>query len=126
MKLVEKIDDLNGAIIGAVAEYHYPLLDKLFSSGAIQRENAPSEESAYRKQLYGRVHYTIMRSADFQYRQHIDRAAQELAISPLVITRTPVYCALSKKSAISLDEFSKAQERLLQKTSFSDYLQRYF
>lgn len=120
------LDDLNGKSIGTVSGYHYPTLDPLFESKRLVREDAPTEESAYQKQIYRRVDYTVMRSADFRYRKKMDSAATDLVLSPLVINHTPIYCARIKGATVSLKELKEAQKRLITKKRFENLLSKYF
>ncbi|GAA5174217.1 ABC transporter substrate-binding protein [Niveibacterium umoris] len=122
---VQTLEDLHGKSVGTVLGYHYPLLDPLFASARITRDDAPNEAAAVRKQLAGRVDYTVMRTIDLAYLQRIDPNARALRASSLLITRTSVYCARSKSATISLEQLERAQTRLLGRGAFERILADY-
>lgn len=122
---VQGLEDLRGQSIGTVLGYHYPLLDPLFAKGQIVRDDAPNETAALRKQFAGRVDFTVMRTLDLAYLQRIDSKARALRPSPLVITRTPVYCARSRSATISLEQLESAQARLLSRGALERILAQY-
>jgi len=123
--IIISVDDLIGKSVGTVAGYHYPILEKLFKSKSILRDDAPSEESAYQKQIRNRTDYMVMRSVDFAYRKKSDPSSANLNISPLIISKTPIYCARIKGGSVSLKELEAAQRLLLSSKTFEKILQSY-
>ncbi len=123
--LVRAPAGLHGKKVGTVLGYHYPPLDALFAARQVLREDAPTEEIAYRKLVSGRTDYAVMRSVDFAYRKAQDPQAGVLVLSPLVVTHTPVYCAAVKGGTVPLEELRAAQRKAAKKTPFAALLERY-
>lgn len=121
----QSLRDLEGKTIGGVHGYTYRKLDALFASGKAKREDAPGENALLLKQLAGRTDYSMMRTLDFHYLRRSDARMAALAISPFVVSRFPMYCARTKYSAVTLQELSAAQERLLQSGALEKILQKY-
>ncbi|WP_231421477.1 substrate-binding periplasmic protein [Pseudomonas sp. Leaf59] len=55
-----KVDELAAQPIGTVLNYRYPLLDLLFASGQLSRDDARSEEQVLQKLVAGRFDYAVM------------------------------------------------------------------
>jgi polar amino acid transport system substrate-binding protein len=122
---IHSVEQLKGSIIGTVGGYLYPLLDEWFARGWMRRDDAPTEPTALAKQLSGRVDYTVMREIDLRYQQRQRPEVATLAISPLVVSSTPVYCARERGSEVSLDDINRAQRELLKRGRLAEILKRY-
>lgn len=122
---VQSLQDLEGKTIGGVRGYAYRKLNRLFSSGRAKRDDAPGETALLLKQLAGRTDVSLMRTLDFHYLRRTDPRMASLVLSPFVVSKFSIYCARTKYAAVSLQELSAAQERLLQAGALDKILQKY-
>lgn len=113
--LVQSLDDIPGRRIGTVFGYSYPALQRAFASKVLLRDDAPNEQAAQRKQIGGRVDYTVMRTLSLDYLRRTDPAARDLIASPLLLARTGVHCARPKKSTVAFEALQAAQDRLIRR-----------
>lgn len=123
---VQAASELRGLRIGTVLGYHYPSLEQAFATQQVKRDDAPNEALALAKQLAGRVDYTVMREIDLRYGQKSKGGAtHELVASPYLVNVTPVHCAVVKSGRVSLQEFTRAQEQLLQRGKLKTIMAHY-
>jgi ABC-type amino acid transport substrate-binding protein len=122
---VNSVAQLQGRVIGTVGGYFYPLLDEAFASGRLRREDAPTEQAAFDKQLKGRVDYTVVRELDYQYQRKRSAAAAKLLLSPLPVASNPVYCARIRSGTLTLEALNQAQRGLLQRGVLRAILRRH-
>jgi polar amino acid transport system substrate-binding protein len=122
---VTSLQDLRGKRIGVVLGYRYPLLDPLFENQTAIREVAPNEFSLIDKQVRGRADFSVFKSLNLAYLQKTDTAYTTLIESPLVISRTDLYCMRPRKSPLNHAELSRAQDALIANGSLTKLLARY-
>lgn len=123
--LITSGQQLSGKQIGTVLGYFYPKLAPYFNKTPGMRDDASTEELLLKKQLAGRVDYSVMRVIDLRYLQTINPETKSLELSSWVITDTSVYCAHSRSSPISFDSIVKAQDRLLKQGRYQQILKKY-
>jgi hypothetical protein len=125
MPPVHGLDDLAGKRIGIIHGYSYPLLDPLFTAGRAIREEAGNDDSEISKQVMGRADYSVINMIRFDYLRTVDPAVAKLAVSPLVVGRTPQVCRRPRYSTIALSDMLVAQQRLLARGMMQRILEHY-
>lgn len=113
LPLVHQLEQLRERSVGTVAGYKYPLLEPLFKGGKVKRDDGPNEMAVMEKQLVRRTDYSVMRSLNLQYLQAQDARWRNLQPSPLLVSSTPLYCALRHDAALSQEDLETAQTALL-------------
>jgi len=125
---VQKIEDLKGQKVGTVLGYNYPKLDYFFADSTIRRSDSGSELSNIEKLIQKRVPYAIVEATQFSW--HLKSKAQDRFDMKrfFEVERYPVKCAVLKTSAVSVQDFNRAIEKLKRegyfKTVFAKYAPR--
>ena len=122
---VTSLQDLQGKSIGVVLGYRYPLLDPLFENQTAIKELAPNEASLIDKQVRGRADFSVFKSLNLAYLQKTDVAYATLVESPLVVSRTELYCMRPRKSPVNHAELGRAQDALIANGTLTKVLARY-
>ncbi|WP_169333573.1 substrate-binding periplasmic protein [Leeia oryzae] len=122
---IQTVDALKGKTIGTVLGYQFVLLDPLFASGTIRRDDSPSETGVIQKLILGRTDYAVIRTIDFDFLHKTDAQLSDLALSPLVISTLDLYCARPKNSHVSLAALNQAQQQLFKASTMEKILARY-
>ena len=122
---VSTLADLHGKRVGVVLGYRYPLLDPLFANHTLVKEVAPHESSLIDKQLRARADYSVFKSLNLAYLQKTDASYAGLMESPLVISRTELFCMRPRKSPVSLSALTLAQDALIANGTLKKVLARY-
>lgn len=110
---------------GTVFGYVYPELQLLFDNGTLQREDAPHDESNFKKFLAGRMSYMVTNQLflDDALRQQPDAKGKISSI--MKIREIETRCALSKLAPVTLEQFDAAMDRLKQRGVFAKIISNY-
>ncbi|MBB2483738.1 ABC transporter substrate-binding protein [Mitsuaria sp. WAJ17] len=123
--LVRHLEQLQGKTVGVVTGYRYPLLDPLFEAGRMERSLAHNETRLLQMQRLGRADYSVISRLQLDYARATDPKLRTLIASPLVVSRTALYCLRLRSSPIPLSELAAAQQALLNEGRLEAILQRY-
>lgn len=123
--LIHQLEQLKGRTIGVVNGYRYPLLDPLFESRKLRRSTAHNETRLLQMQQLGRADYSVISLLQLEHARLRDPRLRRLAVSPLEVSRTPLYCLRQRQSPISRAELAAAQHALLSEGRLEAILRRY-
>ena len=123
--LIRQLDQLKGRTIGVVNGYRYPLLDPLFESRKLRRSTAHNETRLLQMQQLGRADYSVISLLQLEHARLRDPRLRRLAVSPLEVSRTALYCLRQRQSPISRAELAAAQQALLSEGRLEAILRRY-
>mgnify|MGYP002127593510 CR=1 FL=1 len=114
----------DGETVGVVAGYSYPALAPRFDTGALLRDEAPSQQHALDKVLHGRNRYALVnrQTLDWFNRQH--PPAQRLA-SLQVLGSASVHCLLARRTGLPAPQLLAAVARAVRSPQWRSIQQRY-
>lgn len=119
-----EILDLANLPVGTVNGYSYPEIEKILGPMFI-REVAPSPKSNLAKLAAGRMDYAVTDTLSLAHFLKTSAPTPQFHSQNLVIADTKTACALSKKSAISLDQLNLAIDKIVASGKFDAILQQY-
>lgn len=125
MPPLKNLKDIAPGRTGTVLGYVYPELQALFDNGNLQREDAPNDESNFRKLLAGRMSYLVTHQLYLDDALRREPEARSRIGSVLKIREFETRCALSKLAPISLAQFDTAMDRLKQRGVFTKIISAY-
>jgi polar amino acid transport system substrate-binding protein len=116
--------DLANVPVGTVNGYSYPEIEKILGPMFI-REVAPSPKSNLAKLAAGRMDYAVTDTLSLAHFLKTNAPTPQFHDQNLVIAETKTACALSKKSAITLDELNSAIDKIVTSGKLDAIFQQY-
>jgi len=120
--------DLNaipsGAIVSAVLGYGYPVLEPLFLSGKLKREDTVDQEKVNLKLTAGRTPYGVSETMALNWYQRLTPAHRHSAWR-LVVSRHDFQCGIPKKGNIPASKILNVLESMKKSNQFEDILRKY-
>ncbi|WP_413578108.1 substrate-binding periplasmic protein [Bdellovibrio sp. HCB290] len=109
----KKLEALDGKTIGTVLGYVYPVLDPLFASKTLLREDASSEFANLKKLRNDRIKYVV---TDEIFLEHYNFLSEEQSLDVgrqrLLIQKYVISCILSKKGSVKVQDLNRAIDTL--------------
>lgn len=104
---ITDLSQLNGMRIGTIIGYHYPRLDDAFANGA-QRIDQQQGNLQLRAVATNVVDIAVIDELSYAWWQkHNSTEARQVTLQPLVLSRQPLSCALSRRSSLTLDSLNQ-------------------
>lgn len=118
----KSIDQLPFSKVGTVGNYFYHELENKFKNNSLQRDDSGSVLGSLKKLLDNRLDYVVMTEIEFSLYK---RTYPQLQKSSFTVDKTDIFCALSKKSSLSLQRLNKTIANLQAKNVFKKTYARY-
>lgn len=114
----------SGTRVGTVRGYHYPMLQPLFDSGQLRRDDAPDQAAALRKLVRGHTAVAVVSQQSLHWfqRQHPDA---RLADWRLPVQAAQYHCAIPKGSSLPPEPVWQALEAMKREGELARILARY-
>ena len=122
---IQSVEQLAGLRIGTIIGYKYPQLEQVFAQGA-QRIDQQQGNYQLRATVSGVVDVAIVDELSYGWWQKNNtHDARRIKQHPLIFSRLPLGCALSSRSAVSLEKLDQAITTLEKKGSLQAIHQPY-
>ncbi len=122
---ITSLSQLNGRRIGTVIGYHYPALAHAFAHGA-QRIDQQQGNLQLRAAASGVVDVAVVDELSFAWwLKNNLREAHQVQLQPLVLSRMPLSCALSRRSHLAPASLNHAIRTLQQQGVLAARLKPY-
>ncbi|QLI82382.1 transporter substrate-binding domain-containing protein [Chitinibacter fontanus] len=121
----KSLGELKGKPLGTVLGYVYPELEQTLGP-AFRRDDGFSETQNLRKLLANRHNYLLISEAEWLYLRSNPTMRAQLNPDYLRISSYDNYCALSRKSSISLQSLNSAIAKLKKQNRFTAIQSQYY
>ncbi len=122
---IQSLKGLKGQTVGTVTGYSYPPLDEALHSGAVMREDAPTELNMLKKMLAGRSKYGLIDSINYDYFLRDPANKSMFASHPLILGTNDVECGVSKKSRVPYEQLAAAFQAIARKKLAEEIVAKY-
>ena len=118
----KNLDQLPNSKIGTVGNYFYHELESKFRNNTLQRDDSGTNMGSLKKLLDNRLDYVAMTELEYSYYK---TKYPQLQKSAFTLDKTEIYCALSKKSSLSLKTLNQTIANLKSRKVFKKMYARY-
>lgn len=115
----------HGTLVSVVLGYHYAILDPLFASGHLLRDDSPDESKVLKKVGIGRTSFGVISTLGlYWYRKTYEQhglAGWQLTVG----NSTPIHCAVPKQGLVAAKPLLDALDQLIRSGKIDQILSRY-
>lgn len=124
-RLINRIEDLDGAVLGTILGYEYPGIAEELRSGRIIRADVNSLPQNFAKLEAGRIDYLVDGAILIRYHLRRSGRSGKFAIQPFVIDSYKLKTAISPKAPITIEELNAVYREMRENGKLQEILDRY-